>query len=162
MDRTIWLNGSRMLYKWQKQLSQLLIESWLIEQFPRPEWETPFSAPDPAAYAAMDAYERDCLKDDRQQHEKTSQNWKICKPAFCTWLLANISDSSDKRVKEQEHAAFDAAKEGDACLLSSSARTTSTDRLRASKNRRTSVTDMIIFAGPAQRFYHTSSSAGTK
>ena len=34
-----------------------------------PEWETPFPAPDPAVYAAMDAYERDCLKDDRQQHE---------------------------------------------------------------------------------------------
>ena len=37
------------------------------------EWEIPFPAPDPAAYAAMDDYERGCLKDDRQQHEKTRQ-----------------------------------------------------------------------------------------
>ena len=158
-------DGSNNLVKWIPDVIQLAkaaqpaFHRVLVDRAIPPEWETPFPAPDPAVYAAMDDYyERDCL---RQQHEKTRQNWKICKPAFCTWLLANISDSSDKRVKEQEHAAFDAAKEGDACLLSSSARTTSTDRLRASKNRRTSVTNMIIFPGPAQRSYNTSSSAGT-
>ena len=64
----------------------------------------------------MNEYDRDCLKDDRQQHEKTRQNWTICKPAFGTWLLANISESTEKRVKEQEHAAFDTAKEIDAIV----------------------------------------------
>ena len=89
----------------------------LVDRAIPPEWETPFSAPDSAVYAAMDDYQRDCIKEDRQQHEKQRQNWKICKPAaFCTWLLANISDSSEKRVKEQEHAAFDTAKEGDAIV----------------------------------------------
>jgi hypothetical protein len=56
------------------------------------------------------------LKDDRQQHKKIRRNWRICKPAFCTWLLANISESSEKLVKEQEHAAFDTAKEADAIV----------------------------------------------
>ena len=41
---------------------------------------------------------------------------RICKPALCTWLLANISDSSEKHVKEQEHAAFDTAKADDAIV----------------------------------------------
>jgi hypothetical protein len=76
--------------------------------------ETPFPAPDSAVYAAMDDYQRDCIKEDRQRHEKQRQNWKICKPAaFCTWLLANISDYSEKHAKEQEHAAFDTAKADD-------------------------------------------------
>ena len=64
------------------------------------EWGTPFPAPDPADYAAMSEYDRDCLKDDRQQHERTRQNLKVCKPAFCTWLLANISDSSEIKTRQ--------------------------------------------------------------
>jgi len=115
-------DGSNNLVEWIPDVipitkaAQPAFHKALVDRAIPPEWETPFPAPDPADYAAMSEYERDCLKDDRQQHERTRQNWKVCKPAFCTWLLANISDSSEKRVKEQEHAAFDTAKEADAIV----------------------------------------------
>jgi hypothetical protein len=38
----------------------------LVDRAIPPEWETPFPAPDPADYAAMSEYDRDCLKTDRQ------------------------------------------------------------------------------------------------
>ena len=88
----------------------------LVDRAIPPEWETPYPATDPAVYAAMGDYQRDCTEDHRQQHEKQRQNWKIYKPAFCTWLLANISDSSEKCFKEQKHAAFDTAKADDAIV----------------------------------------------
>ncbi len=110
-------DGSNNLVEWIPDVIQMAkaaqpaFHRVLVDRAIPPEWEkTPFPAPDPAVYAIMDDYARDCLKDDRQQ------NWTICKPAFCTWLLANTSDSSEKRVKEQEHVAFDAAKEGDAIV----------------------------------------------
>ncbi len=115
-------DGSNNLVEWIPDVIQMAkaaqpaFHRVLIDRAIPLEWETLFPAPDPAVYAGMDDYVRDCLKDDRQQHEKTMQNWKICKPAFCTWLLANISDSSEKRVKEQEHVAFDTTKEGDAIV----------------------------------------------
>ena len=98
------------------------------------------------------------------QHEKTRQN---CKPAFCTWLLANISDSSEKQVKEQEHVAFDTAKEGDT-IVTLFTLLISTNNFygqvasltRVLRNRRTSVINTIILPGPAQKSYNTSSSAG--
>ena len=116
-------NGSNNLVEWIPDVIQMAkaaqpaFHKVLVDRAIPPEWETPFPAPDPAIYAAMmSEYERDSLKDYRQQHERTRQNWTICKPDFCTWLLANILESSEKRVKEQEHAAFDTAKETDAIV----------------------------------------------
>ena len=54
MDQTIWLNGSQMLSKWQKQLSQPFNHRVLVDRAIPLEWETPFPAPDPAVYAGMD------------------------------------------------------------------------------------------------------------
>ena len=138
-------DGSNNLVEWIPDVIQMAkaaqpaFHKALVDRAIPPEWETPFPAPDPAAYAAMSEYDRDCLKDDRQQHERTRQNWKVCKPAFCTWLLANISDSSEKRVKEQEHAAFDTAKEADAIVT----------------------IHTIISLGSARNCCHISSFAGT-
>ncbi len=117
-------DGSNNLVEWIPYVIQMAKAAYqpafhkvLVDRAIPPEWETPFPAPDSAIYTAMmSEYERDCLKDDRQQHERTRQNWTICKPAFCSWLLANILESSEKRVKEQEHVAFDTAKETDAIV----------------------------------------------
>ena len=65
------------------------------------EWESEFPTPTAADYAAMDDYEKDCLKDRRQRHDRQKDNWATNKPAFCTWLIANITESSKQRVKEQ-------------------------------------------------------------
>ena len=83
-------DGSNNLVEWIPDVIQMAkaaqpaFHKALVDRAIPPEWETPFPAPDPADYAAMSEYDRDCLKDDRQQHERTRQNWKVCKPAFCT------------------------------------------------------------------------------
>ena len=101
-------DGSNNLVEWipedviqMAKAAQPAFHRVLVDRAIPPEWETPFPAPDPAVYAIMDDYARDCLKDDRQQHEKTRQNWTICKPAFCTWLLANILDSLKNELRSR-------------------------------------------------------------
>ena len=82
------VDGSNNLVEWIPDVIQMAKAAQpayhrvLVDRAITPEWETPFPAPDLTVFAAMDAYERDCLKDDRPQHEKQRQNWKICKPAF--------------------------------------------------------------------------------
>ena len=61
----------------------------------------------------LNEYEKDEMKERRQAHNKHKEAWTIAKPAFCTWLLANITESSKKRNKEQSNALWDKAKEED-------------------------------------------------
>ena len=77
-------DGSNNLVEWIPDVIQMAkaaqpaFPKVLVDRAIPPEWETPFPAPDPADNAAMSEYDRDCLKDDRQQHERTRQNWKVC------------------------------------------------------------------------------------
>jgi hypothetical protein len=64
----------------------------------------------------MDDYEKDCLKDRRQKHDRQKDNWTTNKPAFCTWVIANITESSEQRVKEQHHSLWVKAKDTDDIL----------------------------------------------
>ena len=67
-------DGSNNLVEWIPDVIQMAkaaqpaFHKALVDRAIPPEWETPFPAPDAAAYAAMSEYERDCLRDDRQQH----------------------------------------------------------------------------------------------
>jgi hypothetical protein len=61
----------------------------------------------------MNDYEKDILKEERQKHDRQKDNWTLLKPAFCTWIIPNASESSEQRVEEQHHAKWDKAKEGD-------------------------------------------------
>ena len=113
-------DGSHNLVEWVPDVIQLAKAAYplffrvLVDRAIPPEWETPFPNPDPLVYAAMDDYEKDVHRDDRQAYNKILASWKISKPSMCTGLMANASESSDKRVKEQHNAAWDAAKENDA------------------------------------------------
>ena len=47
------------------------------------------------------------------QYEGVRQGWVLCQPSMCSFLLLNITESSDKRVMEQSNADWETAKTDD-------------------------------------------------
>ena len=75
-----------------------------------PEWTVEYVLPTQAEWDLKTDPERRKFDLNFTQYESVRQGWAHAKPAMCSFLLLNITESSDKRALEQGHAAWDLAK----------------------------------------------------
>ena len=88
----------------------------LVDETIPTAWTSEFDEPDRHEWDAMTPIAQKKVEIKLSNHERVKSEWEACKPAFCTFLLLNISESSEKRALEQHHAEWDTAKKSNDLL----------------------------------------------
>ena len=109
-------DGTTNLVEWKPDVLQAfkgafpIYASCIATLVVPPEWTNEFPLPTQAEWIAKSDPEKRKFDLDLSQHESVRQGWAHAKPAMCSFLLLNITESSDKRSLEQGHAAWELAK----------------------------------------------------
>ena len=74
------------------------------------EWIDEFPMPTEREWDAMIDPEKRVFDIRLSKYENVRQGWELSMPSMCSFLLLNISDSSEKRVLEQSGADWEQAK----------------------------------------------------
>jgi hypothetical protein len=74
------------------------------------EWVDEYPMISEALWVAMIDPEKHLFNVKLSQYEGVRQGWVHCQPSMCSFLLLNISESSDKRVMEQSSSVWEKAK----------------------------------------------------
>ena len=109
-------DGTTNLVEWKLDVIQAfkgafpVYASCLITLVVPPEWENDYPLPTQDQWDLMTDPEKRKFDINLSQHESVRQGWAHSKPAMCSFLLLNITESSDKRALEQSHVAWEQAK----------------------------------------------------
>jgi hypothetical protein len=90
--------------------------SLLVKEEIPEAWTEEMPLPERREWDAMNPLEQEMIKIQLNDYLRKKNSWENTKPSFCTFMLMNMTESSEKRSLEQHHATWENAKKDDAIL----------------------------------------------